>query len=87
MLQGFSLVMASRVYSLAVERGILIAMAFLVAEAQVLGQVGSVVAAPKPWSERRGSGAVVHRFSCSTARGIFPDQGSSPRLLHGQVGS
>ena len=50
MLQGFSLVMASRVYFLAVARRILIAMAFLVAEAPVLGQVGSVVAAPKPWS-------------------------------------
>ena len=41
--------------------------------ASALGHVGSVVAA--------------HGLSCSVACGIFPDQGSSPCLLHGQAGS
>ena len=36
--------------------------------AQALGCMGSVV--------------VVHRLSCPTARGIFPDQGSNSCLLH-----
>ena len=39
----------------------------------------------KPW--HAGSGVVAHRLSCSTACGIFPDQGSSQCLLHGQVDS
>ena len=30
---------------------------------------------------------VSHRLSCSTARGIFPDQGSNPCLLHWQADS
>ena len=28
---------------------------------------------------------MVHRLSCSAARGILPDQGSNPCLLHWQV--
>ena len=34
-----------------------------------------------------GSVVVAHRFSCSTACGIFPDQGSNPCPLHWQVDS
>ena len=34
-----------------------------------------------------GSVVVAHRFSCPLARGIFPDQGWSPFLLHWQVNS
>ena len=44
---------------------------------------GSVVLAPG----RTDLIAVVHRFSCSVAYGIFPDQGSNLCLLHWQVGS
>ena len=36
---------------------------------------------------RRGSVAVVHRLSCSTACGIFPDQGSNPCFLNWQTDS
>ena len=32
----------------------------------------------------RASVVVAHRFTCSTARGIFPDQGSNPCSLHRQ---
>ena len=34
-----------------------------------------------------GSVVVAHGLSCSTACGIFPDQGSNPCLLHWQVDS
>ena len=45
----------------------------------------SVVVAPG----LQGSGPVVevHGLSCSTAHGIFPGQGSNPRLLHWEAGS
>ena len=35
----------------------------------------------------KGSVFVAHGLSCSAARGIFPDQGLNPRLLHWQAGS
>ena len=35
----------------------------------------------------RASVVVVHGLSCSTACGIFPDQGSNPCPLHWQVDS
>ena len=35
----------------------------------------------------RGSVIVVHRLSCSSACGVFPDQGSNPCLLPWQVDS
>ena len=35
----------------------------------------------------RGLGSVVHGLSCSTACGIFPDQGSNPCPLNWQVDS
>ena len=34
-----------------------------------------------------GSVVVAHGLSCSTARGIFPDQGSNPCPLNWQVDS
>ena len=42
-----------------------------------------VVVTPRLWST--GSVAVGHGLSCSEAYGIFPDQGSNPRLLHWQA--
>ena len=44
---------------------------------------GSVVSAPRLQST--DSIVMEHRFSCSVARGIFPDQGSNLCLLHGEV--
>ena len=38
-------------------------------------------------SRRAGSVIVAHGPSCSTACGIFPDQGSNPCLLHWQADS
>ena len=38
-------------------------------------------------SRRTGSVIVAHRPSCSTACGIFPDQGSNPCSLHWQADS
>ena len=52
-------------------------------EAQALGPRASVAAAPGLWSA--GSVVVALRLSCSTACGIFPNQGSDPCLLHWQV--
>ena len=51
--------------------------------AQVLGAQISVVAAGR--LENLGSVAVLYRLSCSTACGIFPDQGSNLCLLHQQA--
>ena len=51
-------------------------------ELQQLWHVVSVVAAHGLW--RLGSVVVVHGLSCSTACGIFPDQGSNPCPLHQQ---
>ena len=50
-----------------------------------LQHMGLVVVAPGLWSE--GSLVVVHRLSCSTARGTFPDHRSNPCLLHYQADS
>ena len=44
--------------------------------------VGTVVVPPGLWST--GSIVVAHRFSCSAAYGICPNQGSNPCLLHWQ---
>ena len=62
----------SRGWSLVAVSGFLIAEESLVAE-HGLQSVDSI--------------RVVHGFSCSTARGIFPEQGSSPCPLHWQVDS
>ena len=37
--------------------------------------------------QSKGSIAVAHGLSCSTACGTFPDQGSNPRLLYWQADS
>lgn len=68
-----------------VASGLLAAGAPVVAEHRVLGAQASVTAAP-------GSAAyrpivLAPGLSCSAARGILPDQGSSLWLLHRQVGS
>ena len=59
-------------------------VASVVVEHRLQGERASVVAAPGLWST--GS-AVVHGLRCSTACGIFPDQGLNPCLLHWQVDS
>ena len=45
--------------------------------------------AQESWPQvlENGSAAVGHRLSCSTACGIFPDQGLNPCLLHWQADS
>ena len=58
---------------------LLIAVASPVAEYSLKGARASVVVACGLWST--GSIVVVHRFSCSVACGIFPDQGLNPCLL------
>ena len=78
---GFSLVAVSRGYSLVVEHGLLIAVASLLlrnvfsraCRLQQLWHTGSVV--------------VAQGLSCSTAHGLFPNQGSNPYLLLGQAES
>ena len=47
-----------------------------------------------PWHTDFSSGfwalellVAVHRLSCSSTDGVFPDQGSNPCLLHWQVDS
>ena len=42
---------------------------------------------PSTGSRRAGSVVVAHGLSCFVARGILPDQGSNPRLLHRQADS
>ena len=53
--------------------------------AQALGQVGSVLAAPRLQST--GSVVVAHGLHCFVACWIFPDQGLNPCLLHWQTDS
>ena len=48
-------------------------------------RAGSVVVARGP--QIAGSVVVAHGLSCSTACGIFPDQGSNPCPLHWQADS
>ena len=59
---------------------LLIAVASLCCRARALGARASVVVAHRLWST--SSVVVSHRLSCSTACGIFPDQGSNPCSLH-----
>ena len=69
---GFSLVVASGIYSLVAMCGLLIAVASLVCpRAHRLQEL-----------QHSGSAVVAHGLSCCEARGIFPDQGSNPYLLH-----
>ena len=52
---------------------------------QWLQHVGLVIVARGLQSA--GSAVVAHGFSCSEARGVFPDQGSDPCPLHWQADS
>ena len=52
---------------------------------QQLWPLDPVVVAPEIQST--SSIALAHRLSCFTARGVFPDQGSNPCLLHWLVDS
>ena len=69
---GLSLVVASRDYSLA-----------------AMCRLPLVVASPcRTWAlGLMGSVIVAHGLSCSTACGLFLDQGSNPHPLHWQVDS
>ena len=72
---GFSLAVASGVHSLVAKCGLLIAVASLVCpRAHRLQE----------W-QLSGSAVVAHGLSCFEPRGIFPDQGSNPYLLHQQA--
>ena len=82
---GFSLGAASRRYSLAVVRGLLIMVVSLVAEHRLQSAQASVAVAPGLWTT--GSVAVLHRFSRFIVRGILSDQGSNPCPLHCRVHS
>ena len=52
-----------------------------------LRQLWYMGSAAVPGLQRAGSIVLVHRLSCSVARGIFPDPGSNPCLLHWQADS
>ena len=71
--------------SLVAVHGLLTAVASLVADHQLQGIRASGVSAPGLWST--GPIVVAHGQSCSTACGIFPDEGSNLRLLHWQADS
>ena len=70
--EGSSLVAVSGSYSQVVAQRLLTAAASR-CRARALGTQASVVA--------------MHRLSCPLACGIFPDQGSNPCTLYGQVNS
>ena len=76
--QAFSLLLQSlwlqHGFSRVAVPGLLIAMTSPVAECGSWGAQASVPGAPRLQST--GSVVVVHRLSCSTACGTFPDQGS-----------
>ena len=78
--EGFFPVAMSGSSSLAAVRGLLIAVASLVAEHRPQGPRASVVAA-------HGSVVVTHGLSYSAARGIFRDEGSNLCLLHWRADS
>ena len=82
---GFSLGAASRRYSLAVVRGLLIMVVSLVAEHRLQSAQASVVVAPGLWTT--GSVAVLHWFSRFIVCGILSDQGSNLCPLHCQAHS
>ena len=94
---GVSLVAASRGYTRVVGPGLhwgcslvgmqalLIVMASLVVEHGLRSVRASVVAAPR--LESTSSVVVVRRLSCSTACGIFWDEGLNSCLLHWQADS
>ena len=83
--EGFSLVVESGGYSLAVMHKLLTALTSLLAAHRLQSTHASVVVAPGFWST--GSVVVAHGHSCPTASGILPDQGSNLCLLHWQADS
>ena len=84
---GFSLVAASGGYS-SLQCTHFAFGGFSSREARALGAGASVVTARAGSAivvlrlQRTGSVVVVQALSCSSACGIFPDQGSNPCLLH-----
>ena len=80
----FSLEAVSRGYSLVVMCGLLIVVVSLVAEP---GFRACGFRAVVPRLESTGSIVVVHGLSCSTLRGIFPEQGLNLCLLQWQADS
>ena len=80
----FSLVVMKRSYSLVAVHRLLVAVASLVVEHRLQGTWASAV--PAPGLQSTGS-MLAHRLSCSTACGIFPDQGWNPCLRHHQADS
>ena len=83
--RSFSLVVASGDYSLVAVSGLLTVGGFSCCRVQALGVWASVVSAAE--LQRTGSVFVMHRLGCSSARGIFLDQGSIPCFLHWQADS
>ena len=84
-------VAARRGSSLVAEHGLLIVVTSH-CRAQALGAWASVVAAHglSSWGSQALEHRIVvvaHKLSCSPAYGIFPTQGSNPRLLHWQADS
>ena len=79
---GLSPVAVSGGHSLVEVRDLLSAVASLVAEHR-LKDAGSVVVAPR--FQHTGSVVMAHRLSCSSACGVFPEQGSNPCPLHWQA--
>ena len=71
--------------SLVAAHRLLIAIPSLVAECRLLGTQASITAVPE--LQNTGSVAVMCVLRCSTACGIFLDQGSNLRLLHWQADS
>ena len=82
---SFSLVVASGDYSLVSVSGLLTVGGFSCCRIQALGVWASVVSAAE--LQRTGSVFVMHRLGCSSACGIFLDQGLIPCLLHWQADS
>ena len=85
---GFSLGTASVYCSLAAVGGLLLLQHSMGLRARGLRQswrVGSVAVAPG--LQNTSSIGVVHGLNCSTACGIFPNQGSNPCLLYWQADS
>ena len=83
---GFSLVAASRGYTLVAVHSPLTVVSSLVSEYGLQGMWASVVAAHGlsccgSWALEHRL-IVTHRLCCSMAREIFQDQGSNPCLLH-----
>ena len=90
---GFPVTALSRGYSPAAVRGLVVAVASPVADRGPWSVQASAVAARGLRScgsqalEHRLLIVLEHELSCSAARGIIPDQGSNPCLLHWQVDS